>query len=159
MTPSRSAPPRRPHPTSAGGVGAWVGLLVRNVSPAARRARNTSSVGTPQWPRARRNCGQAESQRPWSEAMRNACLPLRARFLPSGGESHGFRRTEGSSAGPVVSGVSQTLQVTGTVPTQPPGGVIPVATEVVPTAASSVAFNVTVISPATRPGTPATFNP
>jgi hypothetical protein len=77
-------------------------------------------------------------------------------------------RTDVGLAGPFVSGKSQTLQVTGTVPTQPPGGVAAVATEVVPVVASSVVFNVTVIKPVTkgflsiRPGdasgTPATSN-
>jgi hypothetical protein len=77
-------------------------------------------------------------------------------------------RTDVGLAGPFVSGVSQTLQVTGTVETQPPGGVAAVATEVVPVVASSVVFNVTVIKPVTngflsiRPGdasgTPATSN-
>ncbi|MFT6392557.1 MAG: hypothetical protein ACJA14_002083, partial [Ilumatobacter sp.] len=77
-------------------------------------------------------------------------------------------RTNVGLAGPFVSGKSQTLQVTGTVETQPPGGVAAVATEVVPVVASSVVFNVTVIKPVTngflsiRPGdasgTPATSN-
>lgn len=77
-------------------------------------------------------------------------------------------RTDVGLTGPFVSGVAQKLQVTGPVPTQPPGGVAAVDTEVVPSTATSVVFNVTVVSPATkgflsiRPGdasgTPATSN-
>jgi hypothetical protein len=82
-------------------------------------------------------------------------------------------RTDVGLAGPFVSGASQTLQVTGTVPTQPPANVAPVKTEEVPAAASSVVvvvvvFNVSVVSPATKgflsthpgdaSGTPATSN-
>jgi hypothetical protein len=77
-------------------------------------------------------------------------------------------RTDVGLAGPFVSGVPRTLQVTGTVPIQTLGGVAAVATEVVPVVASSVVFNVTVIKPVTngflsiRPGDaggdPATSN-
>jgi hypothetical protein len=71
-------------------------------------------------------------------------------------------------AGPFVSGVAQKLQVTGNVPTQPPGEAAPVNAEVVPSTATSAVFNVTVVRPQTkgflsiRPGdasgTPATSN-
>ncbi len=77
-------------------------------------------------------------------------------------------RTDVGLAGPFVSGVAQKLQVTGIVPTQPPGGAAPVNVEVVPSTATSAVFNVTVVRPSTkgflsiRPGdasgTPATSN-
>ena len=70
--------------------------------------------------------------------------------------------------GPFVSGEAQTLQVTGTVPTQPPGGAAPVDAAVVGLTATSAVFNVTVVNPQTagflsiRPGDatgdPATSN-
>jgi multisubunit Na+/H+ antiporter MnhB subunit len=59
-------------------------------------------------------------------------------------------RTDVGLAGPFVSGVAQTLQVTGTVPTQPPGGAAAVNAEVVPSTATSVVFNVTVVNPQTN---------
>ncbi|MEP1122325.1 MAG: hypothetical protein ABJH68_00360 [Ilumatobacter sp.] len=67
-------------------------------------------------------------------------------------------RTDVGLAGPFVSGVSQKLQGTGTVPTQPPGGAAPVGADVVPVTATAVVLNVTVVRPATtgflsiRPG-------
>ena len=77
-------------------------------------------------------------------------------------------RTDVGLTGPFVSGVAQTLQVTGTVPTQPPPPADPVSAEVVPATATAVVFNVTVVNPQTkgflsvRPGdatgTPATSN-
>lgn len=77
-------------------------------------------------------------------------------------------RTVVGLSGPFVSGVSQTLQVTGTVPTQPAGGAVSINAEVVPAAATAVVLNATVIRPTTngflsiRPGdvngAPATSN-
>lgn len=77
-------------------------------------------------------------------------------------------RTDVGLAGPFVSGVSQKLQVTGKVPTQPPGGAPAVEAEVVPATATAVILNATVVKPATkgflsiRPGdatgSPATSN-
>jgi hypothetical protein len=77
-------------------------------------------------------------------------------------------RSDVGLVGPFVSGAAQKLQVTGPVPTQPPGGAAPVTAEVVPAEASSVVFNVTVVNPSTtgflsiRPGDatgfPATSN-
>lgn len=51
---------------------------------------------------------------------------------------------------PLVSEVSQTLQVTGTVATQPPGNADPVEAEVVPDGATAVVLNATVLKPATK---------
>lgn len=59
-------------------------------------------------------------------------------------------RTDVGLAGPFVSGVSQKLQVTGTVPTRPPGGAAPVNVEVVPSTAPAVVLNATVVRPATK---------
>ncbi len=59
-------------------------------------------------------------------------------------------RTDVGLPGPFVSGVSQTLQVTGTVPTQPPNNAPAVSTQVVPPGATSVVLNVTVVRPSTR---------
>jgi hypothetical protein len=59
-------------------------------------------------------------------------------------------RTDVGLAGPFVSTVAQTLRVTGTVATQPPGNAAPVDAEVVPAAATSVVFNVTVVRPSTK---------
>ena len=77
-------------------------------------------------------------------------------------------RTDVGLSGPFVSGVAQKLQVTGTVSTQPPGDADPVDASVVPSTATSVVVNVTVVKPTTkgflsiRPGdatgTPATSN-
>jgi hypothetical protein len=59
-------------------------------------------------------------------------------------------RTDVGLTGPFESSIAQKLQVTGPVPTQPPGGAAPVSMEVVPTTATSVVFNVTVVSPQTK---------
>lgn len=59
-------------------------------------------------------------------------------------------RTGVGLSGPFFSGVSQKLQVTGTVPTQPPGNGAPVNTEVVPAGATAVILNATVVRPSTR---------
>ncbi len=77
-------------------------------------------------------------------------------------------RTDVGLPGPFVSGVAQTLQVTGTVPTQPPNNAPAVDAVAVPTTATSVVMNVTVIGPSEagfisiRPGdatgVPATSN-
>lgn len=76
-------------------------------------------------------------------------------------------RTDAGLPGPFASGQAQNLQVTGTVPTQPPVGPIQPRL-VVPTTASSVVLNVTVVAPSAagflsiRPGdatgAPATSN-
>ena len=77
-------------------------------------------------------------------------------------------RTDVGLSGPFLSGVSQKLQVTGIVPTQPPGGAPAVNAEVVPATATAVVLNATVVRPSTRgflsirpgdaTGTPATSN-
>jgi hypothetical protein len=79
-------------------------------------------------------------------------------------------RTDVGLTGPFVTGVAQTLQVTGTVATQPSGTPTPPAVNkvVVPTGATAVVLNVTVVGPSTpgfisiRPGdatgVPATSN-
>jgi hypothetical protein len=59
-------------------------------------------------------------------------------------------RTDVGLNGPFVSGVSQTLQITGTVATQPPGDTAPVNAEVAPSTATSVVLNVTVVRPSTK---------
>ncbi len=59
-------------------------------------------------------------------------------------------RTGVGLSGPFFSGVSQKLQVTGTVPTQPPGNAAPVNAEVVPAGATAVVLNATVVRPSTR---------
>lgn len=59
-------------------------------------------------------------------------------------------RTDVGLAGPFVSGVGQKLQVTGSVPTQPPGGAAAIDQEVVPETATSAVFNVTVVGPQTK---------
>lgn len=59
-------------------------------------------------------------------------------------------RTGVGLSGPFFSGVSQKLQVTGIVPTQPPGNAAPVNTEVVPAGATAVVLNATVVRPSTR---------
>ena len=60
------------------------------------------------------------------------------------------RRDVPSSIDPFESGKSQTLQVTGTVPTQPLGDVPPVNVEVVPAGATAVVLNATVVRPSTK---------
>lgn len=77
-------------------------------------------------------------------------------------------RTDVGLAGPFVSGVSQKLQVTGTVPTQPPANAPAVNAAVVPASATSVVLNVTVVRlttggflslrPGNASGAPATSN-
>lgn len=77
-------------------------------------------------------------------------------------------RTDVGLAGPFVPGVSQKLQVTGSVATQPPSPAAPANQVVVPATATSVNMNVTVVAPQTggflsiRPGNatgdPATSN-
>lgn len=77
-------------------------------------------------------------------------------------------RTQVGLNSPPASGTSEKLQVTGTVPTQPPGGAPAVEVEVVPAGATAVILNATVVRPSTkgfvsiRPGdatgTPATSN-
>jgi hypothetical protein len=77
-------------------------------------------------------------------------------------------RTDVGLPGPFASGVSQKLRVTGDVATQPAGGLPAVNETVVPTTATAVTLNVTVVRPQTggflsiRPGdatgTPATSN-
>lgn len=58
-------------------------------------------------------------------------------------------RSDVGLTGPFVSGVPQTLQVTGNVPIQPAGAPASTAT-VVPSGATAVVFNVTVLSPSTK---------
>ena len=77
-------------------------------------------------------------------------------------------RTDVGLSGPFASGVSQKLQVTGNVATQPPAGAAPVVVEVVPTGATAVVLNATAVRPTSagflsiRPGDatgdPATSN-
>lgn len=59
-------------------------------------------------------------------------------------------RTGVGLSGPFFSGVSQKLQVTGTVPTQPPGNAPSVDAEVVTAGATAVVLNVTVVRPSTQ---------
>ena len=59
-------------------------------------------------------------------------------------------RTGVGLAGPFVSGVSQKLQVTGTVATQPPAAAAPESALVVPVSATSVLLNVTVVQPISK---------
>jgi hypothetical protein len=77
-------------------------------------------------------------------------------------------RTDVGLAGPFTSGVAQLLQVTGSVPTQPPENAPAVTKTVVPTNATAVMLNLTILKPTTlgfisiRPGDatgiPATSN-
>ena len=59
-------------------------------------------------------------------------------------------RTDVGLNGPFESGVAQTMPVTGIVPTQPPAPADPVSVEVVPSTATSVVLNVTVVNPQTK---------
>jgi hypothetical protein len=59
-------------------------------------------------------------------------------------------RTDVGLEGPFESGESQTLQVTGTVATQPPNKAPAVNAVAVPENATSVVFNVTAVAPATK---------
>jgi len=77
-------------------------------------------------------------------------------------------RTDVGLSGPFVSGVSQKLQVTGSVRTQPPENAAAVTRTVVPAGATAVTMNATAVNPRTRgfvsirpgdaSGTPATSN-
>ena len=59
-------------------------------------------------------------------------------------------RTDVGLPGPFTSGVAQKLKVTGTVRVQPPGNTSAVNQQVVPTGATAVTLNVTVVRPTTN---------
>ncbi|MFT6764270.1 MAG: hypothetical protein ACJAXA_002937 [Candidatus Aldehydirespiratoraceae bacterium] len=59
-------------------------------------------------------------------------------------------RTDVGLHNPFVSGVPQTMQITGTVATQPPGDTAPINAEMAPSTATPVALNVNMMRPSTK---------
>ena len=65
-------------------------------------------------------------------------------------DTSGEHTNSGRLNSPPASGTSAKLQVTGTVPTQPPGGAPAVDAVVVPAGATAVILNATVVRPSTK---------